>query len=317
MIGRSPIFQEAVRGIPAASGCDVNILICGETGTGKELIARAIHYQSVRHGKPFIPVNCGALPDHLFENELFGHVRGAYTDAQSAHNGLIGEAESGTLFLDEVDALSIAAQIKLLRFLQDREYRPLGCPKAHVANVRIIAATNAILAQRVEAQTFRADLYYRLRTFPIHLPPLRDRKEDIPLLVSHFLLLHSTMMNLPSRVMTAGAMEKLMHYGWPGNIRELESVIQQAMLVATTSTLHASDIDLPDHRHTACCESETLASHKSRAANESERNYILSVLVQHEGNVTQAARMAGKDRRTFQRLLRKHGIDRTAIRMSA
>src|SRR4029077_18008560 len=159
--------------------CRATVLISGETGSGKEVMARAIHYQSARSGKPFIPVNCGALPDHLFENELFGHAKGAFTDASSTEKGLIAEAEEGTLFLDEIDALSQSGQVKLLRFLQNGEYRPLGSSRSVAANVRIIAATNTDLFDRVKAKLFREDLYFRLNPLSVIIPPLRERKEDI------------------------------------------------------------------------------------------------------------------------------------------
>ena len=187
LVGKSAPFLRVLHMVQGIAHADVTVLIAGETGTGKELVARAIHYQSPRRGKPFIPVNCGALPDHLFENELFGHAKGAYTDASSPEKGLIAEAEAGTLFLDEVDTLSASAQVKLLRFLQDREYRPLGCSRSITADIRIIAATNADLRQQVQSKRFREDLYYRLNIVTLCLPPLRERPEDISLLADHFL----------------------------------------------------------------------------------------------------------------------------------
>src|SRR5262245_2354930 len=187
LVGQSESFLCAVKNIAPLAQSDATVLICGETGTGKELFARAIHYHSPRRNKPFIPVNCEALPDHLFENELFGHVKGAFTDAVSSEKGLIAEAEGGTLILDEVDTLSPAAQAKLLRFLQSGEYRPLGSSRSVTANVRIVAATNTDLCDRVKAKLFREDLYFRLNALSVIIPPLRERTEDIVHLSNHFL----------------------------------------------------------------------------------------------------------------------------------
>jgi DNA-binding NtrC family response regulator len=311
LVGESAALLNALKHIPVAAQCDVTVLISGETGTGKELVARAIHYQSARHGKPFIPVNCGALPDHLFENEFFGHAKGAFTDASTATKGLVAEAEGGTLFLDEIDALTPAAQIKLLRFLQDREYRPLGSASALVANVRVIAATNADLARNVENQTFRQDLYYRLKPFPIVIPPLRERMEDVPLLAEHFINLFATQHMMPARQISASALQKLHRYHWPGNIRELECTIQQAVLISTSAILEPEDVNLPEP--TPIANHSFLQNLKADTVNEVERDYLLKILSSHKGNITHAARAAGKERRSFQRLLRKHGIERGAF----
>lgn len=306
LVGESPAFLDALKRIPIAAQCNVTVLLLGETGTGKELVGRAIHYQSARHGKPFIPVNCGALPDHLFENELFGHVRGAFTDASTASKGLVAEAEGGTLFLDEIDTLSPAAQIKLLRFLQDREYRPLGSPSSVVADVRIIAATNADLGQRVEGREFRQDLYYRLKTFPVVIPPLRQRMEDVPQLARHFLNLFAARYHVPAKDISSSGMRRLLSYRWPGNVRELECAIQQAILLSGSTILEAGDFDVPEP--SAATVSLSLENRKTEVLTQVERDYLLSILSVHKGNVTHAARAAGKERRCFQRLLRKHGI---------
>src|SRR6185503_17096456 len=187
LIGQSPVFLQQVQKISLIASCEANVLIVGETGTGKELYARAIHYGSARAGHPFMPVNCGAIPAELVENELFGHIRGAFTSASSLQVGLIEEANGGTLFLDEIDCLPVHAQVKLLRFLQEKEYRPLGSAKMRRANVRVIAASNLNLEDAVDTGKVRQDLFYRLNIISLTLPPLRDRREDIPLLARHFL----------------------------------------------------------------------------------------------------------------------------------
>ena len=309
LVGKSKLFRQAVEKIPLLARSDATVLIEGETGTGKELFARAIHYQGPRNNGPFIPINCGALPDHLFENELFGHTKGAFTDAALEQKGLVQEAEGGTLFLDEVDSLSQAAQIKLLRFLQDRQYRPLGSPKSLEANVRVLAATNRDVKCLVQKKLFREDLYYRINTLNLFLPPLKDRPKDIPPLAKYFLdravrEVGRTTMWLSTRVLT-----HLAAYSWPGNARELEAVIRRAATFCTTQTLEPEDLDLPrdiQEPIRECC----LRNAKRRAVEQFERTYLINLLTKHQGNVSQAAKAAGKERRSFQRLLRKYEIDR-------
>ena len=233
LVGQSESFVRAIKNIPPLAQFDATVLICGETGTGKELFARAIHYHSSRRNKPFIPVNCAALPDHLFENELFGHVKGAFTDASSSEKGLIAEAEGGTLVFDEVDTLSPAAQAKLLRFLQNGEYRPLGSSRSVTASVRIIAATNTDLFDRVKAKLFREDLYFRLNALSVTIPPLRERSEDIAHLSNHFLTQYAREHNTERRGISSEALQKLMAYEWPGNVRELEGLILRALVLTS------------------------------------------------------------------------------------
>jgi DNA-binding NtrC family response regulator len=295
------------------AGSDATVLITGETGTGKELFARGIHYHSARKGMPFIPVNCGALPDQLFENELFGHARGAFTSAFSQQRGLVAEAEGGTLFLDEVEALSSAAQAKLLRFLQDRVYRPLGSSKSKVGSVRILAATNANLWNEVEGKRFREDLYYRMNVLSLSIPPLRERKEDIPLLVAHFLNQHRKPNGSGPAVLSGSAMQKLLAYPWPGNVRELEGTIQRSVLMCASSVIQSNDIDLPVSDQTNVSSSNSLREAKNCAVRDVERTYLVRTLIAFSGNISQAAKAAGKERRSFQRLLRKYGIDRQAF----
>ena len=286
------------------------MLISGETGTGKELFARAIHYQSPRHGKPFIPVNCGALPDHLFENELFGHVKGAFTDASSAEKGLIAEAEGGTLFLDEVDALSHAGQVKLLRFLQDGEYRPVGSARTVIADVRVIAATNTDLMKRVESKLFRDDLYYRLNFLSLAIPA-SARKDRRCGAARGSLSRPICEARRPGTAdVSSRALEKLMAYSWPGNIRELESVITRSLTFSGSPTLEPDDIELPSANDEVICRARSLRDAKSKTVQAFERGYLAKLLAKYQGNVTHAAKAAGKERRTFQRLLRKHNLSR-------
>ncbi|MGH7843830.1 MAG: sigma-54 interaction domain-containing protein [Candidatus Binatia bacterium] len=313
IVGESECLLGVIEKIPLLARANAAVVIHGETGTGKELFARAIHYQGLRSGKPFIPVNCGALPDELFENELFGHMKGAYTNAFSAEKGLIAEAEGGTLFLDEVDALTPSAQIKLLRFLQDGEYRPLGYSRPLVANVRVIAATNTNLKHRVELGRFREDLFYRLNVLSLSIPPLRDRINDIPQLAAHFLLLHGRQPGRDRLRVSVGAQQKLMTYSWPGNVRELEAVIQRAGVISPAEVLQPQDIDLPSNQSKETDARDSLRKAKSFAIGEFERRYLSNLLAFHRGNISHAAKAAGKDRRTFQRLLQKYSLDRRSF----
>lgn len=310
LVGESENFLRAVEKISPLALSRATVLISGETGTGKELFARAIHYQGPRRGKPFIPVNCGALPDHLFENELFGHVKGAFTDASSAEKGLIAEAGGGTLFLDEVDALSHAGQVKLLRFLQDGEYRPVGSARTVITDVRVIAATNTDLMKRVESKLFRDDLYYRLNFLSLAIPALRERIEDVVPLAVHFLDRYAKQDGQEPRVLSSRALEKLMAYWWPGNIRELESVITRSLTFSGAANLEADDLELPSASDEVIPRARSLRDAKSRTVQAFERGYLASLLATYQGNVTHAAKAAGKERRTFQRLLRKHNLSR-------
>jgi DNA-binding NtrC family response regulator len=316
LVGDSECFLRVIEKIPRFAQSDAAVLISGETGTGKELFARAIHYTSPRQLKPFVPVNCGALPDHLFENELFGHAKGAFTDASSAEHGLLALAEGGTLFLDEIDTLSPLAQVKLLRFLQDREYRPLGSVRTVVANVRIIAASNAELELRLAAKLFREDLFHRLHVLFLSIPPLRERIDDIPFLAKHFLNKYGPEHPNGSVHLAPGALRKLISYSWPGNVRELEGLIQRVLILTPMSILQACDIDLPTH-HSPQSDVTSLREAKTRAIDECEFAYLTRVLATHQGNISRAAKAAGKERRAFQRLLRKHGLERRPFLKSA
>lgn len=313
LVGKSEVFLQAVRKASLLAQSKAPVVISGETGSGKELLARAIHYESARRSKPFIPVNCGALPDDLFENELFGHVKGAYTNASSAEKGLIAEAEGGTLFLDEVDALSPAAQIKLLRFLQSGEYRPLGCSRAVVADVRTIAASNTDLKRCVEQKQFREDLLYRLNILSLSIPALRDRGNDVLQLASRFLSVYAHEHGRKIPRLSEDALAKLLNYSWPGNVRELEGVIQRAIVLLDCEVLMADDLELPTTNDASESETGLFRLGKSRAIGEFERNFIARLLATHGGNISLAAKAAGKDRRSFQRLVNKYALDRKSF----
>lgn len=306
-VGENPAFLTEIKKIPLVAKCDVSILILGETGTGKELCARAIHYLSPRTHKPFIPVNCGAIPTELIENELFGHERGAFTSAFTSQCGLIQEADGGTLLFDEIDCLPPFAQVKLLRFLQEKEYRPIGSPKMRQADVRIIAATNMDLEEIMREGKLRKDLYYRLNIIPFMLPPLRERPEDIPLLARHFLAKYRVEFNRQVRDFTSDAIQKLVLYDWPGNVRELENVVQRAIVLSKQVVIQAIDIVLPQPETTG--RQEAFQEAKAKVIEQFERHYIQELLLVHHGNITKAAWAAQKNRRAFWQLIRKHHID--------
>jgi len=307
MVGESQIFLEETKKIPIVAKCDASVLISGETGTGKEMCARAIHYLSPRANMPFIPFTCGAIPTDLMENELFGHVQGAFTGASTPQSGLIHEANWGTLLLDDIDCLPLASQAKLLRFLQEKEFRQLGSAKICQADVRIIAATNTDLEAAVEGGRLRHDLFYRLNVIPITLPALRDRREDIPLIARHFLNKYTTELNKQLTDFSSEALQTLMLYDWPGNVRELEHVVERAVLFSEHTVIREIDFTFPQQKAPACKASFKEA--KANVINEFERNYIEKLLIAYQGNITKAAQGAQKNRRAFWQLIRKHEID--------
>ena len=306
LIGQNPLFVSEISKIPLVARSDASVLISGETGTGKEMVARAIHYLSPRAGKPFIPINCGAIPVELIENELFGHDRGAFTGAAVARDGLIHEAEKGTLFLDEVNCTPLSAQVKLLRFLQSKEYRKLGSTKSLNGDVRIIAASNADLESELAAGTLRRDLYYRLNVVPLVLPPLRTRGNDIIVLARHFLAQYATRLNRPAVDFSPEAERKLLLYSWPGNVRELEHVIERVLILCTDKIIREDHIVLSNETSSTPLSFQEM---KANVISQFETTYIQSLLTVYKGNITQAAQAAQKERRTFWELVRKHNID--------
>ncbi len=308
LVGTSAAFTAVTAKIPAVAGCDAGVLVLGETGTGKELFARAVHYLSRRRSKPFVPVNCAALPVELVENELFGHERAAFTGATSSEPGLIAEAEGGTLFLDEVDSVPLAGQAKLLRFLETKEYRRLGSPQLRRGDLRLVAAANCSLEQAVASGRFRRDLYYRLNVVQLVLPPLRDRLDDVSILARHFLDRYAREFDRPLTGFSPEAMHRLLAHAWPGNVRELQNTIQRALILTEgrDGLVAAEDIDFQGQE---LAPPESFKAAKRRAVADFERRYLETTLALCLGNVSHAARTAHKDRRSFWALVKKHGID--------
>ena len=315
MIGRSPAFLQEIAKIPLVARSDASVLVLGETGTGKELCARGVHHLSARADKPFVTVNCGAIPLELMENELFGHEKEAFTGASTGTRGLIREAEGGTILLDEIDSLPAAAQVKLLRFLQEKEIRPLGSTRTIQADVRVLAATNVDPEILIEQGKLRRDLYYRIHVLAIRLPPLRERREDIPLLLDFFLERHRrpvTGQGTQVAGFTPCALRALMMYAWPGNVRELEHVVERAVLLCPGELISEREIVLP--RSGDSDRPTSFQQAKAQVVADFERKYLTSLLMIHRGNVSHAAMSARKNRRAFFQLLQKHGLDVSLFR---
>jgi DNA-binding NtrC family response regulator len=315
LIGAAPVFARAIAQLPAVANAEATVLISGETGTGKELVARAIHYGGPRASFPFVAVNCGALPDTLLEDELFGHERGAFTDARSRRTGLIAEAQRGTLFLDEVESLTPRGQVALLRVLQTKTFRALGASREQSADVRFVAATNVSLPSMMHAGAFRTDLYYRLCVFSIELPALRERRTDIALLAAHFLKRHA-LVNAPPKTLSPAAQAVLVAYDWPGNVRELENAILRAVHLAHTDSIQVEDLGLPssleeaiDRAAVVGADVQSFRELKKLTIEAFEREYLTSLMAMHHGNVSHAARASGKERRDLGKLLKKYRLD--------
>lgn len=309
MIGQSEAFRAVQALIDKMAAFDAPVLIEGETGTGKELAARAIHYGGARCGGPFVPINCGAVPDTLIENELFGHRRGAFTDARGDQKGLAALANGGTLFLDEIDALTRKGQVTLLRFIQDHHFRPLGGRSEQETDVRIIAASSCSLNQQTETGEFRLDLLYRLKLMYLQLPPLRARRGDIALLAEHFIKVGSARFGKPERPLDPATLAWFERYPWPGNIRELENLVLREFLLAegTQISIPAPSTGLAGDIAPA----EAALNYKgakSRAITEFEGRFLASLIAQAHGNVSAAARISGTERRHLGRLLKKYSI---------
>ena len=295
------------------------MLIEGETGVGKELVARAIHYLSARTSKPFVALNCGAIPEGLVESELFGHARGAFTDARIARAGVVAQAHGGTLMLDEIDTLPGKGQVAMLRFLQERRYRPVGQTAECVFDGRVITATNQSLCELVERGAFRRDLMYRLDIIRLRVPPLRERRSDLVPLARHFLDMFRKRYALPARPLHPACWDWMLHHDWPGNVRELESVVHRGVLLSegneivfeeATGDTHAAVAPLPAAPIRAPTAPADFQSAKASAIEAFERTYLEQVLTQAHGNISAAARLACKERRALGKLIKKHGLSR-------
>jgi DNA-binding NtrC family response regulator len=302
LIGKSPSMQKIYDLIERISDSSSNVLITGESGTGKELVAKAIHYNGVRKEGPFVAINCAAIPETLLESELFGYKKGAFTDAKSDKKGLIFEANEGTLFLDEITEMPLTLQAKLLRVIEEREVRPLGDTNSYPIDVRIISTSNRDIASLIQQGRFREDLYYRLKVIDIEMPPLRERKEDIPILVQHFIHKFSKELKKAVSSVSEDALKILLNYFWPGNVRELENIIQRAI------TLSQHEVILPDDLPASIIQKtdEKLfekAMEEKFTLDQLEKEYVKRVLIETGGNKSKAAERLGLDRKTLYRKL--------------
>ncbi len=324
LIGQSSKFLDMLSFIKKASECQAPVLIEGETGCGKEVTARAIHYLGSRKDFPFIPMNCGAVPDQLIENELFGHEKGAYTDAKQSQVGLAEQADGGTLFLDEIEALSLKGQVTLLRFIEDNMIKPLGAIKSKKVNVRILAASNICLSELVAQGTFRQDLLFRLNLLHIDLPPLRTRKADIPKLAEHFMSKYRRQYQQPEKRFHPDAVAWMETYHWPGNVRELENFVHRSFLLSDHPEIIPTDSQqetqethsrrkLVDRRQAVDFDT-SFNEAKNQAINNFEQSYLTRLISNSKGIVTQAADLAQKERRSLGKLLKKHDINPTQYR---
>jgi DNA-binding NtrC family response regulator len=317
LIGTGPWIKELYDRITMVAATDATVAIFGESGTGKELVARTIHNSSPRHDAPFVVVNCAAIPEALLEDELFGHVRGAFTDATRDRDGLLAAADTGTLFLDEIGELPLPLQGKLLRVLQSQEFRRIGDDQDRRVDVRIVTATNRDLEQLVAGGSFRQDLYYRINVFPLQLPPLRERPEDIPLLVRHFITRYRDRLGKACDGISPAALARFQAYEFPGNVRELENKVHQAMVVAGGSVIEEADVSLPAGRPGGRGRvdlSRPFRELKQEAIDAFETQYLTELLREHQGNLAQAARAAGMDRKNLWSLVVRHGLDRAQFK---
>lgn len=296
-------MQRVLEQVSRVAETDSTIYIHGESGTGKELIARALHLTSKRSGKPFVAVNCAALPESLLESELFGHVKGAFTGAYTDRDGLFARAHGGSIFLDEIGATSSALQAMLLRVLEEREFYPAGMDRSIKVDVRVIVSTNKDLEEEVKRGNFREDLFYRIHVIPIHLPPLRERKEDIPPLANFFLKKFSQQMKKEVKGILPSALQKLMLYHWPGNVRELENTIEYAVVMTTQDVISEEFIIFTDSRHVR----DQFKPFKE-AKKDFEKQYLTQLLNYAKGNITKASKLAGKYRADLYNLIKKYHL---------
>ncbi|WP_018526269.1 nif-specific transcriptional activator NifA [Alkalispirochaeta alkalica] len=307
IIGNSKAMQHVFDMMAQVSRSDATVLIRGESGTGKELVAQAIHYNSARAAKPLIKVNCAALPETVIESELFGHEKGAFTGAISTRKGRFEMANGGTIFLDEIGDLSAMTQVKLLRVLQEKEFERVGGNETIRTNVRVIAATNRDLERAMEEGLFREDLYYRLNVFPIHLPPLRERRNDILLLADHFIATYREENHKPIQRISTPAIDLLSNYHWPGNVRELENCIERAVLLSADGVIHSHH--LPPSLQSAESTNTQIHGSLQDSLDNLERELLMDALKSTKGNMAKAARMLDITERIMGLRVKKHGID--------
>ncbi len=317
IIGSSPPMQNVYRLIARCAPTNSTVMLRGDSGTGKELIARAIHYNSLRKDKAFVPVDCTTLSEGVLESELFGHVKGSFTGAVSNKKGLFEMAEGGTLFLDEIGNISLSTQAKLLRFIEEREFKAVGDTRTQAVNIRLITATHKDLEAMVADGSFREDLYYRINIFPIEIPPLRERRDDIPALAFHFLKIFSKEVDHKVIEFSAGAMNLLMNHDWPGNVRELENVVHRAVILANDEIIRQAHlvnlIDMLPHLDLDVPRTSEELKHIKKMAREKsvenvERHFVLAALKRNGWNVTRSAEDTGMQRSNFQTLMKKYDI---------
>jgi two-component system response regulator GlrR len=302
VVARSPSMQRLLQQVVQVADSDATILLFGETGTGKEVLARVLHSNSRRSKGPFVALNCAAIPETLFESELFGHVRGAFTSAHGPKRGLFQSAHGGTLFLDEIGEMPLSMQVKLLRAVQEREVREVGADTATKVDVRIIAATNKDLGEAVKRGSFRNDLYYRISVVPLFIPPLRDRRDDIPLLAQLFLTSSGKRANKDMRGFTPAALQRLVTNPWPGNVRELENAVEKAVVMCR------QDMITPDLLPSVGFAADSPLKPLTEAKEEFEKTYLKNVLQLTGGNISRAAQFAGRYRADFYKMLKKYGL---------
>lgn len=315
IIGRSVPMQEIFATIKRVAPTRATVLLAGESGVGKDLIARSIHAHSPRHDKPFVKINCTALPENLMESELFGYEKGAFTGANTTKMGKFEQADTGTVFLDEIGDVPPSIQVKLLRILQEREFERLGSNKTRQIDVRVLAATNVDLRAALEQGTFREDLYYRLNVLPINIPPLRERQQDIPFLAQHFLRKYSAELGSPVKEFTARGLQKLLDYGWPGNVRELENVVERSLVLATGDSLDADDIRLDPNRNSKA-KAATVGEYQlpeGMTLDQYEQAIIKEALKRANGNKSQAARLLGLTRNALRYRLSQMGMETAGL----
>ncbi len=316
IIGISSAMQQLFERLRKVARLDVNVLVTGESGTGKELVARAIHSLSQRRNEVFVPIDCASLPENLLESELFGYTKGSFTGAVSDKKGLLEFAHKGTLFLDEIGEIPVSLQVKLLRVLQERAFRPIGGRNQIDVNIRVVAATNRELAEEVRTKNFRSDLYYRLNVITLRLPPLRERTEDIPLLANHFLRTFAQEQHIPAMTLDAKALDALRHHPWPGNVRELQNAIEHSATMANGTEIHLTDLppeiqgtagEIPEQHETSFFEKKELV------LGDFEREFLINLLAENQFNISKAAEAAGCHRRTLYRMIHRQNIDLKTI----